>query len=250
MTPYRWQLAVLFGCVAGFFALMLIGSPDDHFVYLATTTGLVVAPLLASRLGRVSTTQYQEPVVVMLLSCLGITMPAAAHFPIERLQWPAIGLATVGIQGLWAIHRYEELPPAPGTFRERLRFYVTVGLVMAFGLSLLASLIFVLGGEGRGGIRASSSGALGLIVLGYFVGAVLAAALLAAMVPLTRWPLGTIFVGILCGALIYGAVAPAVSVLKQLEGEAPMSWMAMVGIALACGTLAGPPAALGLKYQV
>jgi hypothetical protein len=81
------------------------------------------------------------------------------------------------------------------------------------------------------------------------VGAVLTGVVLALFKPLTRWPLGTMLVGILCGMMIYGAVAPAAELGDLLEGKEPSSVVEMIWIAIGCGVMAGPPAALGFRYR-
>ncbi len=51
--------------------------------------------------------------------------------------------------------------------------------------------------------------------------------------------------GVLGGICVYGAVVPAVVLTR---GE-PQSLAEMAVIALICGILVGPPAALGLRYD-
>jgi hypothetical protein len=51
--------------------------------------------------------------------------------------------------------------------------------------------------------------------------------------------------GVLGGICVYGAVSPSVGLVR----DEPQTLGEIAAIALMCGVLAGPPAALGLRYH-
>ncbi len=93
-------------------------------------------------------------------------------------------------------------------------------------------------------------GVAGLLVVGYFVGGMVAGGLAALLRPLLTWPLGVMLVGIFGGIAVYSAVVPVILVMEELEGDPdPMSLAGMAAIGVICGVLAGPPAALAFKWS-
>jgi len=115
-----------------------------------------------------------------------------------------------------------------------LRWGVAQGAIFAglfsFGLLLLAL--------GRGSFRWSSYGlSFGEIVLVYFVGCMLAGAVVGLLRPFTRWRLGAMLVGVV-------AAVPATATLGIAMSGNPLAWkpddrFAFYGIIVTMGPLCG-----------
>ncbi|MFN2397639.1 MAG: hypothetical protein ABR543_03180 [Gemmatimonadaceae bacterium] len=244
---YVVQLLVAALMVGSFYVCMLLSSPSDLLVMMTGTAGFIATALLPLRLGRVSTAGG-EPLAVLFAGC-AVPISASLSPPIRDLQWAALLLAPLAMQTLWALHRYPPLVERDNRLLfSRISATVGIGLLIALVLTLVVLAIFLISLAADDEMRRLGPSAFVRIAAGYFAGALLAGTLVGVLRPLTRWPTGTIALGVLGGAIVYGAVGPAVQFIELSEGKPLMSFAEQIAIALACGVMVGPPVAIGWRY--
>jgi hypothetical protein len=247
---YYVQLAILALLAFVFFDLTLLGVNEGRGPLLLTGPVIfALAALVPLRL-RPSPSAGREMIAVMFVAALTFFMPLSTKPPIEDRAAAAAALGVLVTEGLWALHRYPPVPDASaGRWIADISRAVRLGLLIATGFSILAGVIFAIGAASDSSHAANVGAAAGLTIAGYFVGAVVAGTLAGLLRPALTWPLGVMCAGILGGAVVYGAVGPAVALIEQMEGNDSMSLAEMARIAAACGLLGGPPAAVAFKWS-
>jgi hypothetical protein len=231
--------------VAFYVAVML--APSHRLTLLVSgTVGIAACWIIAGRRG-VDPGAGQEMIGIFLAACIAIAMPVAFQAPIPVRTMAAEALGILAIEATWAARCFPVFPPArPQSALRRARTGVLFGVLMAIGVSLIATVplaaaLLLAGAAERAEVRAVAP----LIYAAYLVGGVGAGLVVGLLRPLSRWPLGTMLLGVLGGICIYGAIGPVAELARPPISSIPE----MIGIALACGLLAGPPAALGLRYN-
>ena len=247
---YYVQFAILCVLALAFFDVTQFGvSKGRAPLLLAGVVAFPLATLIPLRL-RPNSSAGREMIAVMFVAALAFFIPLSTEPPVQSRAAAAAGLGLLVTEGLWALHRY---PPVPESSTGRLITDVTravrLGLLIATGFSVLAGVIFAIGAISDASHAADVGAAASLTIAGYFLGAVFAGALAGLFRPVLTWPLGVMCAGILGGVVVYGAIAPAVSLIEQVDGKEPMSLTAMAWVAAACGLFAGPPAAVAFKWS-
>jgi hypothetical protein len=247
---YYVQLAILAVLALAFFDLTQFSvSKGRGPLLLAGAVAFPLATIIPLRLTP-SSSSGREMIAVMFVAALAFFIPLSTEPPIQGKAATAAPLGLLVTEGLWALHRY---PPIPESSTGRMITDITravrLGLLIATGFSILAGVIFAVGAVSDSSHAADVGAAAGLTIAGYFLGAVLAGAIAGLFRPVLTWPLGVMCAGILGGAVVYGAIAPAVALIEQVDGKEPMSLAAMAWIAAACGLFAGPPAAVAFKWS-
>lgn len=132
-------------------------------------------------------------------------------------------------------HRRDSLPAIRlHSFARNLRSGIVLGLYIATGLSLWATLIRLIGGLGP--FEATGTPYGRTIVL-YYVGCVLGGSLLGALLPLRRWALGSMLLGILFVMPIYGTFAFVRA--SQSDQEAPWRITGLLVASILAGGVLG-----------
>lgn len=229
------------------FAAAIVVAPSHQATIAAFgAVGLAVAWVATSRWG-VDPTAGQEMIGVLLASVGIIAMPVAFQAPIPSLTWPAIGLGILAIEAVWAAKRYPILrQPPPERLVARVGTGAGLGLAGAFVLALIAAVPLGLGYLAPGS-RAEVGRIAPFVFGGYALGGVVAGALVGALRPFSRSPVGTMLLGIIGGICVYGAMLPAVALSESAKGLAEPVPLILIGVA--CGLVVGPPAALALRYD-
>lgn len=251
-SAYRVQLGILAGLMAVYLALGFWWLPPENR-FLLLLGPLVVGA--AGWLGRRQGPRHaigQEPIAIWLGCFLILFLPVGGSSPESIL--PGFGVAGVGVVcalGLWAVHRFPADAPtrAGRSFGEEFRSSVEFGLLLASGLSLLVTGVFVVFGilqfVGLTNDPMLSVRSWAWIVGAYFAGGFSGGVVVGLLRRLARWPLGAMLVGIPVGTLVYGSVGIA---LKYIDPEmADMTSQEHIGLAIIIGFLAGPLGGLIVK---
>ena len=231
------------------FYLVMLTLPSVEWPSIIGGTLGAVGAYVAGHRKRDELGTSREMAGVMVVA-FGLTfMPASLTPPISVQEVIGLGVGVIALEAIYVIRRFEpvtnsQFPP----FRSRVLKGALTGVGIALGLSILATIVGALAVVLATEEIANSLPLVGLVVTGYFVGGLLAGALVGALEPVSRWQLGTMLLGIVGGVIVYGAVAPVVSYSDIHNGRAMMTLAQQAGIALACGVLAGPPFAIGIRY--
>lgn len=245
--PSSFEHLAVAALFAAFLGTALLWS--DHSWYVAVPGMLTVSAawLLAQRLGPAA--HGREMLGVTGAAMMMLALPSAFHPPIHLDTWVAVVLGVLATEAAWAVWRFPEttpLPPMPLT--TALRESLTVAFGMAVAYTLVATAI-VLVASNSGHAPRGADDFLITVIAGYFVGGLLAGTVIGLLRRLTASPLGAMFVGVLAGICVYGAVSPAVAFADASEGQPASPPAEQIGIAIACGLLAGPPAAILIRAK-
>lgn len=228
--------------VIGFGTAVVLAPSHQLTLTAAGLVGISAAWALAHRSG-VDPTGGWEMMAVFPGSLFLMALPIAFQTPVPRQTWPAVGLGILAIETVWASHRYPILRlQRVAPIGQRVATGAMKGLMVAAGIAILASIPIGIGLLSPAS-RSETLRVAPLVYAGYAVGGLAAGGLIGALRPLTRYPAGTILVGILGGMCVYGAVMPAVAATRPVKGAGEAALVALIG-----GLLAGPPAALGWRY--
>jgi len=244
------QRAVAIALLAGFYGAMLTLPSAEWPSVIGGSIGAALAYLVGPnrRSGKAGT---GEMLGVMLGSFGLVVMPASFSPPISLREAAGLGMGVLALEAIYVVGRFEPLTDRTyAPFGRRVRQAVLAGLGMAIGLSLLATIIVTLAVFFSSGASDGAFGFLGLVVAAYVTGGIVAGLLVGSLRPLSRWPLGTMLLGILGGIIVYGAMAPVVSYMGIRDGRGAMTFMEQLGIAVACGVMVGPPTAFFMRYGV
>lgn len=166
----------------------------------------------------------KEPIFAFLGAVALIAMPVAGGPAPRGHGFAAAALGSFIAQGAWALHRYPFRPGISGKHFLRKALVARtlaaagVGLGMAVLLSLYVAVIFVIAALGSedAGPRALLKDFV-LVVLSYFAAGALGGAVIGALAPLIRLPLGALLLGIPLTGAIYGSVGVAMSHMEVLS---------------------------------
>jgi hypothetical protein len=214
-------------------------------VIIVLAGSLVFAGLLglARSLKPVKRSPY-EP-ILLIAAAMGFLLPASILPPPRESAFLAAGFGVVAAQIMWAGLRYEVVPVQPSRLRENLAWAVKWGVGMAAGLSILALIIAAITWTTSGGtIRGMN--VLPFALATYWIGGLVGGVILGIMRPLTAWPLGAMFVGVLIGFCLYSACAATL----YLSGDPEFSDMTLglgLLVGLMCAVMVGPVVALGAR---
>jgi len=118
--------------------------------------------------------------------------------------------------------------------KRSVRSAVGWGLRYAAAFSLLATLIGAAQSVRAGNSFAETLSLLGLIVLAYFGGALVAGVVVGTLLPVGRTRIGAMVLGFVGGLPAYGAVGMAVVPLGSW-------WPDLVYVTMLCAVTVGPP---------
>jgi hypothetical protein len=227
------------------FYLAVVLAPTHHSTLLTTGTGAIIACwIIAGRCG-VDAGAGREMIGVFLACAGAIAMPVAAQAPIPVRTMVAIGVGILATEAVWAARRFPVFPP---TQRQgpltRARLGILFGVLMAILVSFIATIPLAIAFFSSAADRAQVRTLVPSIYGAYLLGGASAGLVVGLLRPLSRWPLGTMLLGVFAGVCVYAAIAPVAELIR----DEPQSLPTMMGIALACGLLAGPPAALAMRY--
>jgi len=246
---YRIQLGIVFLLLLGFVVLAMASPAAARIKLLLSAAVLFPASVILGVRWHGDRASGGEILPVFFGSFFALMLPLASAPPIPGIAGAGAFLGLLVSESLWAVHRYPiERAPDSGPLARRVVDGVKLGLLIAAGFSLLATVIIVVGLFVNPQNAALVLRLWLLVVAGYAAAGLTAGALIGAIRPLMAWPLGVMLTGILGGFLVYGAIAPSAALIKAMEGSSePTAVWALV--AAICALMAGPPAALGLKYS-
>ena len=229
------------GALAYFGHTLFAVDVGRWLLILAGIIGFSATLVIGRRIGT-NGRSSQQPILVMLFAFLVFAMPVA-WLPGPRgpgFLSAAIGIETVFV--LWGALRYEVRQSQSLGLARDLLWGLGWGAAMAGGFSLIALLIMALAARGASASEATT--ALPLILGAYWGSGVIGGLLVGSLRPFTGWPLARMFVGFLVAFCAYGAMGIAI----KLSGDPEFvdtTIREQLMIALICGLMVGPPAALG-----
>jgi len=170
---------------------------------------ILAVAVIANRLGPNERPNYFEPVAACMLLLLLILLPA----PRGTAVLFSASLAILAAQGTWAYLRYadtfDSLASAELPTLARMQRYSAWGLAYGVGLTVLAALVIAAASR-SGQPRDPTMPTLRALTAAYLGGGLVAGALCGLLLPIARWPLGVILLGILGATSGYTAVGVAV----------------------------------------
>jgi hypothetical protein len=241
------QRACLATLVVAFYATAILWSDHTLSLVVPGTVAFVAAWWRSRRLGY-DATGGREMVGVFLASMFVVALPSAATPPLGLSTAVPIALGILSSEGIWAVHRFPVTQTPKQPIGRSVAQGVAMGLSMAAVYSFIALVILALAALGGEAARRQLAPLFPGVFLAYIGGGLAAGTVVGLLRRLTGAPLATMFVGIIVGTLVYGAMAPVVAAVEA-NSRGPMSVGEQVFAALMCGVLAGPPGALMWKYD-
>lgn len=248
---------IQFGILAGLLFLFVIIAGGVYRSWVPAGSGVAIAALsigIARELGS-GRPAFWEPMVIWGIgSLLLFASGFIGSFPSFEVWASLCALGSFCVLGAWAIHRVPmpHVPRRTAWSRVKSVLMATlVGVAIAVVLSVLASVLIGVSALGGGG-RESAEPLLSfrgwqLLVGAYLVGGVLGGLVVGLLLPLTRWPLGLMVVGIPVAALVYGVVGAAMYLMGDPEG--PATIREALGSGLGIGCFAGPMGAIVFRLK-
>lgn len=167
-----------------------------------------------------------EPILGFLVSVAAFAMPVAAGPSPRGHGFIAAAIGSFVAQGAWALHRYPFEPTRSAkwfvfsSLFDRVTISALIGAGLAVLLTLYAAVVVAIAAVADKSAVQPLLTDFVLLTAGYFGGGILGGALVGALAPIVRWPLGAMVLGIPLTGAIYGSVGIAMERMETLNDGA------------------------------